>query len=284
MEDRFNLTRFIEAQRYSYDNPTKDEACESDKVWKSLSGLEKSSWIVTVALVVGMAVLSGCSGATREKTDSAWVKEVGSVSAGSRSGFGIDVSHHNGEIDWPTVAKTPLEFVYVKATEGATHVDKRYRENVEGARKAGFKVGSYHFFRMTSSAHDQFANFKRNVEPEKQDLIPMVDVETADSRSSKELRDSLNVFIGLVKEHFGVRPMIYATNRSYNELCEGMYPSYPLYIGRYGDKAPQIKRKGHYTIWQYTETAHIDGIPKPVDQARFHPDASLQDILYAPSH
>ncbi len=142
------------------------------------------------------------------------------------------------------------------------------------------KVGSYHFFRMTSSAHDQFTNFKKTVGRDKQDLMPMVDVETSDKHSPKELRDSLNVFIGLVREYYGVRPMIYATNRSYNELCGGLYPSFHLYIGRYGNKAPQVKGKGVYTIWQYTETARIDGIPKPVDKAKFNPQYNISDILY----
>lgn len=108
----------------------------------------------------------------------------------------------------------------------------------------------------------------------------MVDIETSDKHPARELRDSLNVFVGLVREYYGVRPMIYATNRSYIELCGGLYPSYHLYIGRYGNKAPIVKGKGGYTLWQYTETAHIDGIPKPVDKARFNPRYSIDDILY----
>ena len=198
----------------------------------------------------------------------------------STNNYGIDISHHNGKIDWEKVSSTPLLFVYIKATEGATHVDKRYLENFEGAKEAGYKVGSYHFFRMTSSAHEQFTNFKKIVDRDKQDLIPMVDIETSDKHSAKELRDSLNVFIGLVRDYYGVRPMIYATNQSYNELCGGLYPSYHLYIGRYGNNAPRLKGKGVYTIWQYTETARIDGIPKPVDKARFNPRNSISDILY----
>lgn len=198
--------------------------------------------------------------------------------------YGIDISHHNGKIDWKKVSSTPILFVYIKATEGASHIDTSYVKNFEGAKKFGFKVGSYHFFRMTSSAHDQFANFKKTVDRDKQDLIPMVDVETSDKRSAEELRDSLNVFIGLVREYYGVKPMIYATNRSYNELCGGLYPSYHLYIGRYGKKRPELIGKGVYTIWQYTESARIAGIPKPVDKAKFNPRYSLNDILYKPGN
>ena len=46
--------------------------------------------------------------------------------------FGIDVSHHNGEINWKQVPD--VEFVYIKATEGATFVDPMYQQNIKGAR------------------------------------------------------------------------------------------------------------------------------------------------------
>ena len=46
--------------------------------------------------------------------------------------FGIDVSHHNGKINWEKV--TDVEFVYIKATEGATYVDPLFQQNIKGAR------------------------------------------------------------------------------------------------------------------------------------------------------
>ena len=198
----------------------------------------------------------------------------------NKDNFGIDISHHNGVINWKKVAgTTSLLFVYIKATEGSNYVDPLYHNNLRDAKENGFKVGSYHFFRMTSSAHGQFDNFKKNVDSTKQDLIPMVDVETNDNHSNKELRDSLNVFIDLIKLHYGHAPMIYATNKSYNQLCGGLYGSYHLYIGRYGKNPPSLKGKGKYTIWQYTENAKIDGIPKPVDKAIFNEEYTISDIL-----
>lgn len=197
----------------------------------------------------------------------------------SQCDFGIDVSRHNGKIDWMKVKKShKLQFVYVKATEGASYTDPLYAKNITEARKAGFPVGSYHYFRMTSSAHAQFKNFVSAVKSHKQDLLPMVDVETTDKHSAKETRDSLNVFIRLIKAHFGKAPMIYATNRSYNEICGPAYNKYHLYIGRYGNNAPKIKGEGQYSIWQYSEKGSIRGVPKPVDLARFNSRYSLKDI------
>lgn len=205
------------------------------------------------------------------------------MSAGNKNAdttsFGIDVSRHNGKIDWNTVrTHYKLQFVYVKATEGATYSDPCFQQNIKGAIKSGFPVGAYHYFRMTSSAHAQFVNFVKVAGKMPHDLIPMVDVETTDKHSVKETQDSLRVFINLVKSHFGKAPMIYATNRSYNEICGAGFKNYHLYIGRYGKKEPAISGKGRYTIWQYSEKGKLKGIPKPVDLARFNSRYSINSI------
>ena len=102
---------------------------------------------------------------------------------------GIDVSNHQGEIIWSLVASDDkIKFVYIKATEGKTHQDKRYKKNLNGARKNGFPVGSYHYLRNTSYILDQFDNFVSVVDKDLQDLIPMVDVE------EKVEKDSILLF------------------------------------------------------------------------------------------
>ena len=185
---------------------------------------------------------------------------------------GIDVSHHQGDIDWKMVMKAQpqLAFVYVKCTEGKSYVDPKFKVNAEGASAVGYKVGAYHYFRMTSSAHDQFENFKKQMDAVHIDLIPMVDVERDDGKPRKELQDSLQVLLDLLEKAYGKRPMIYGTNRSYNEFCAPEFNYYPLYIGRYGRNKPVVTGPSHYTIWQYTEDARIPGIPKPVDMCRMH--------------
>ena len=193
---------------------------------------------------------------------------------------GIDVSHHQGNIDWSAVKRSApdLAFVYVKCSEGKSYVDPMFKENAEKAHSQGFKVGAYHYFRMTSSAHDQFRNFRSQMDKVTTDLIPMVDVERSDGKTRKELQDSLRVFLDLLANEYGSKPMIYGTNRSYNELCAPEFNDYPLYIGRYGNKEPVIKGLSHYTIWQYSENGSIEGIPKPVDLCKFHSECSGLDI------
>ena len=67
--------------------------------------------------------------------------------------YGIDISHHQKEIDWSKVRTYeghPIQFVYMKATEGTTIQDPKYAYNLEEARKNGFPVGAYHYFVTTT--------------------------------------------------------------------------------------------------------------------------------------
>jgi lysozyme len=191
---------------------------------------------------------------------------------------GIDVSHYQKNIDWEKVANAGVDFVYIKATEGATYVDPMFKKNIEGAKKAKILVGVYHFFRMTSTPEKQFENFKKAMKGYEMDLVPMIDVEVSEKYNTKEVRKNLDKFIALIKEEYGVPPMIYGTQRSYNTHCAPKYNKYHLYIGRYGSNPPVIKGEGTYTIWQYTETGRIDGITECVDICRFNPKYGIEDI------
>ena len=197
-----------------------------------------------------------------------------------KDSVGIDVARYQGDIDWQTVSKEKILFVYIKATEGKTYTDPKFHQNIKGAQKAGLKVGVYHFFRMTSGAREQFNHFYSQVGKYKLDLIPMIDVEvpSKEVKSIKQVQDSLDVFINLVMQKYGKKPMIYGTQRSYNTYCAPKYNNLHLYIGRYNTKGPEINGKGSYTIWQYSEHGKINGIPKAVDLCRFRKGYGVKDI------
>lgn len=63
---------------------------------------------------------------------------------------GIDISHHQGDIDWELlrnamIEKCPIRFILIKATEGTSILDSKFRENFTQAREYGFIRGAYHF-------------------------------------------------------------------------------------------------------------------------------------------
>ena len=89
---------------------------------------------------------------------------------------GIDVSAHNGEIDFPIVRDDGYEFVLIKATEGATFKDRRFISNLRRAREAGLKVGAYHFFRFDTPGYMQGLNFLNSVKARALDLPLVIDV------------------------------------------------------------------------------------------------------------
>lgn len=196
---------------------------------------------------------------------------------------GIDVSHHQKQINWKKVAQNKnIQFVYLKATEGATYVDPNFHRNAKNAIANGLKVGVYHYFRMTSSATAQFKNFQKAYEAYDFQLLPMVDVEQQDGKPIKIYRDSLRRFISLIEEAYGVSPVIYATNRSYNQLCGTDFDGRCLlYIGRYGENKPVVKGKSHYAIWQFSQTGRISGISTNVDLCKFHSKNGIKDILFS---
>jgi lysozyme len=193
---------------------------------------------------------------------------------------GIDVSHYQGNIDWNLVAQdTNIQFVYIKATEGKSYLDDKYKQNIEQARNVGLSVGSYHFFRMTSSPQEQFENITNNIDKNQQDLIPMIDVETTDGKSVDEVRNALKKLTNLMEKHYGKKTLIYGTMRSYNTICAPDFNDHLLYIGRFSDTLPpKIKGGGKAAVWQFSEKGRIKGIPRDVDLNRFHPDFNISAI------
>lgn len=180
---------------------------------------------------------------------------------------GIDVSKHNGAIDWEEVATSKnIKFVYVKATEGRSIIDRRYHENLRGAKEQGMLVGSYHFFSSKSSIREQFENFKCTAITDEQDLIPVLDVEPSSIKGRwtvNQLQDSVALFVSLVKEHYGRLPIIYSNEGFYKRYLAPKFNNHLLFIANYNCR-PTLKHTRH-NLWQYTERGRVKGIAGYVD-------------------
>ena len=194
--------------------------------------------------------------------------------------YGIDVSRYQGQIDWPSVKTDKnVGYVYLKATEGASLVDNTYHYNLAEARKAGLKVGCYHFFSPTVDPETQFNNFSSVVKLNEQDLIPIVDVENRGRGSIHKFRERLTEFLRMVEEHYGIQPIIYTSSNFYNEYLSGKYTDYKYMIARYKDEVPELTDDIQFVMWQFTANGRINGIDGPVDRSRFMDEYHLGDIL-----
>ena len=101
--------------------------------------------------------------------------------------LGIDVSAHNGDIDFNKVKADGYTFVFIKASEGEDYHDSKFLTNYENARKAGLKVGAYHFFRKKTDGLNQAKNFLEMVAGRNLDLPLVVDVE--DWSNDEQIKD-----------------------------------------------------------------------------------------------
>jgi lysozyme len=188
---------------------------------------------------------------------------------------GIDVSHHNGNIDWTRVASAGVQFCYAKATEGAGFKDIRFREYFDAAKGAGLLTGAYHFFRPEVDAEAQAESFLHVVSsPQPGDLPPVLDVEVDGGKSPKAIVSGIQVWLQAVENVLGHRPIIY-TSASFWSPRVGSNPAfedYMLWVAQYTTAAAPRLPAGFndFVIWQFTEQGTMPGISGTVDLDRFH--------------
>lgn len=192
---------------------------------------------------------------------------------------GIDVSHYQGEIDWDAVAQTKLvSYVYIKSSEGESLVDDYYRANIEGARRAGLKVGSYHYYRPDANADMQFGNLVSQVKRSEQDLAPIIDIEKRGNKPDGDFIASFRDFLQRVEKHYGCKPVIYTFQNFYNRYLSGHFKGYRMMIARYREDEPTLDDGEPYTAWQYTQRGKIEGIRGYVDRSMVMRDFSVSDL------
>lgn len=180
---------------------------------------------------------------------------------------GIDISRHNGNIDFEKVSKAGIDFVFIKASEGATYEDKLYTDNYEKAKKVGLKTGAYHFFRFDVDGVEQAVNFLRVVGDGLHDMGLVVDVEKngnpsdIDTETVKSRLASMIDYMNLL----GHRVMIYTNLEGYFDYMAEDFPGYPLWICRFQENPINAE----WTFWQYDHHGKVDGINGEVDLNAF---------------
>ena len=95
---------------------------------------------------------------------------------------GIDLSHYQGDIQWSQLANArkgpfPIQFMFIKATEGGDLEDNMFASNFDSAKVYGFIRGAYHFFNSKTDPLKQANFFIENVKLEEDDLPPVLDIE-----------------------------------------------------------------------------------------------------------
>ena len=181
---------------------------------------------------------------------------------------GIDISHYQGEVDWNMLEKTrqgrfPVEFIFMKATEGGDFADDKFVANFDSAKAHGFIRGAYHFYNPKTDPNKQADFFIRSVKLEPGDLPPVLDIEKK-SKDVKKLQGDLKIWLRKIENHYGVKPIIYASYKfKTSYLNDSIFDTYPYWIAHY--YVDSVKYQGEWKFWQHTDVGTLPGIDEQVD-------------------
>jgi len=180
---------------------------------------------------------------------------------------GIDVSHHQGHIAWAKLPRQGVDFAYIKATEGADHVDRRFSINWRAAHAAGVRRGAYHFFTLCRSGRDQADHFVRHVPAEAGALPPAVDLEFPGNcrhrPSRAKFHRELGDFLRIVEARYGKHAVLYTTPHFDRHYRVSATFERPLWL-RSLRSEPRFGAR-RWTIWQSSSSRRLNGVRGRVD-------------------
>lgn len=206
---------------------------------------------------------------------------------------GIDVSYHQGTIDWSRVAGAGKAFAYVRSSAGTLTSDPAYGRNRAGARAVGLAVGAYHFGNPDAAPNDaanEASWFLHNAGVTSGDLVPVLDLEVSNGLSASALTTWAQTWLAQVEAATGVRPLIY-TNRNFwsTSLANTDWfarNGYRLWIAHWTTASQPTLPANNWdgtgwTLWQHTSAGTVPGIEGDVDLDRFN-GTSLPASLFVP--
>jgi lysozyme len=180
---------------------------------------------------------------------------------------GIDVSNHQGVIQWEKLPSQGVDFAYIKATEGGDFVDKAFQRNWQAAGKADIKRGAYHFFTLCKSGQEQAANFTRNVPFDQFSLPPAVDLEFLGNCENKlstlQLRSELSQYLDLIEAKYKQKAVLYLTKEFDEKYQISKNFDQPFWL-RSIVREPDFGHRPWY-LWQMSNFRRLDGISGRVD-------------------
>lgn len=209
------------------------------------------------------------------------------VSSGIQQG--IDVSYHNGTLDWSTIKAAGVDFAILRAayrgygTEGTLVRDAKFAEYMQGAMSQGIPVGAYIYSQAITTAEAvQEANYILNiVRGYSLDLPIVFDYEFAGVKTGRldsawssgklnksKMTDIALAFCDTIK-NAGYDAMVYA-NKTFlsknldHEVIENA--GYDVWLAHY---TTNTNYTGDYKIWQYTSSGKIPGIANKVFDCNF---------------
>lgn len=222
--------------------------------------------VLIVGLVVSLIVLSG--GRHQQQQAYYFGKDVA---------VGIDVSQHNGDIDWDIVSESQ-DFAFIRVGyrgygDGKIHEDKAARDNLRNAEKSGMPFGVYFYTQAVNEKEAQEeADFVYNIIKKYNVELPIViDFEyatdsdgNATGRLAQAGNDSstnakiINAFTSRLKDK-GYICGVYASSSvlAHRISTKKLDSDTVVWVADYNNS---VTYNVDYTIWQYSETGSCNGV------------------------
>lgn len=189
---------------------------------------------------------------------------------------GMDVSSHQGNVDWNRAWEQGARFAYAKTTEGMTYKNPNFNQQYNGSYSVGMVRGAYHFaLPNVSSAFDQanfFVNNGGGWSADGRTLPPLLDIEynpyaslgnVCFNMSHAQMVNWIRDFSNQVAVRTGRAPMIYTTTDWWEQCTgnSGAFRDNPLHIANYNEVgAGRLPASWNvYSLWQYSSTGPFVG-------------------------
>ncbi len=211
---------------------------------------------------------------------------------------GVDVAHYQGNIDFKKVAADGITFVIAKATQNG--MDKKFLQNIAGARAAGLLTGAYHYLdekvTTVALAKEAAAKFAAAIrQAGGVDLPPVLDYESkAPGVGTAQATLIARAFLEEIERLTGQRGMLY-TYPAFIHNFRGL-EKWPLWIARYSASKVPVNASGwtQWEIWQYhggvageggtlpNGKQRVAGINSPVDLNEWNGTPAQMRAKYGP--
>ena len=192
------------------------------------------------------------------------------------SSFGIDVSKHNGEIDWETLKTTDVDFAIIRLgfrgfETGKLVLDEQFENNLEGVNRVGMDYGVYFYSQAISEeeAIEEAEFLLENIEGYVLDFPIIIDIELSDAYTERNenltIEQRTDFCIAFCKriEEAGYETMIYGNVVTFMELLDiTRLEQYKKWFAFYDDT---YYYPYDFEIWQYSNTGILSGINEKVD-------------------
>ncbi|WP_020499916.1 GH25 family lysozyme [Sciscionella marina] len=198
----------------------------------------------------------------------------------AKQALGVDVSNHNGSVDFKKVKASGREFSFVLASDGKSFSNKLFKSQYSGSAKAGLIHGAYHYARPNQSSAAQQAKRFLGIANYKHDgktLPPVIDLEPGGANgcygmSAKQTKSWITAFNKVVKDRTKHNAIIY-TNPGFWSKCTGNSKGFtgnPLWVASWGVSKPQqVGGWKGYTFWQYSDSGKVPGVSGKTDLDKF---------------